>query len=244
MTGVALSLADAAPGIRLIHLVGFCLLGVVGARFAVYAALNYRAAIESQRVLWEYVTFAGAVAALYGVVGVADLAVGETHLRGGVGATLLLLLGLSVRELHHVGAVSASERNRETSLAEPRRALEVGFVLLAAGLLALGGFGGESDALRATEAGAAAAFGGYGLVFAGRYLRHVRTPGTMLDAILRHLLPVLAFTALLVAADAAALVGASQTVVGALRATALVMTATALMTATVEVHGNVRGPSG
>ena len=159
-------------------------------------------------------------------------------------ATLLLVLALATREIHYVGAVAASERSRAVSLTDPRRALEAGFAGLAVGTVALGGFGGETPALQATEAAAAVAFAGYGLAFAGRYLRRVRTPGTMLDAVLRHLLPVLVFAALLVGVGAATLVGASDTVVGALRATVLVMTATALMAATIEVHGNVRGPSG
>ncbi|MFB6121491.1 MAG: hypothetical protein ABEJ68_10290 [Halobacteriaceae archaeon] len=239
---VPLSLADADAGLRLIFLVGFCLLGAVGARFAVYAALNYRTAIETQRVLWEYLTFAGAVAALTGVVGIVDLAVGPTGVRGGVALTLLLLLGLTVREIHYVGAVSASERRRAAGLTDPRRLTEVGFVGVAVAVVALGGFGVGSATLRGVEAAAAVLFGGYGAAFAVRYLRHVRTPGTMLDAVLRHLFPVLAFTALFVAIDAAALVGVSDTTTGALRATLLVMTATALMTATVEVHANVRGP--
>ena len=61
----------------------------------------------------------------------------------------------------------------------------------------------------------------------------------MLDSLLRHLLPVLAFAALVGIVNLAAAVGLDRIIVLHVQVVFVIMTATALMTATIKLRQNL-----
>jgi Na+/H+ antiporter NhaD/arsenite permease-like protein len=66
-------IADDAT-LTFIFFVGMVLLAAIAARFGAYAYMNVRAADGTdQRVLWEYLFYVGAVAAVYGLVGILEV---------------------------------------------------------------------------------------------------------------------------------------------------------------------------
>jgi hypothetical protein len=68
-----------------------------------------------------------------------------------------------------------------------------------------------------------------------------RLQGTMLDSLLRHLLPVLVFAALVGVVALAIPLGVSRLVVLHVQVVCVIMTATSLMTATIKLRQNLAG---
>jgi hypothetical protein len=66
-----------------------------------------------------------------------------------------------------------------------------------------------------------------------------RLQGTMLDSLLRHLLPVLTFAALVSIVTLATVAGLDRAVVLHVQVVFIIMTATALMTATIKLRQNL-----
>ena len=226
------------PGLDVLFFVGFCLWVLLGARFATYAALNARRGVESRTALWRHLAVAGALGTVYGVVGLVDLLWTTTGLRDGVALAAVLALALAVRALYASGA---SERLDRRTAPRARRLVEGSFVAVALGLLAAGVARPSATLVVHARTVAAGTFVVYGLAFATRHVRGRRLGGSLLDVALRHVLPVLVFGGLLVAADAAGTLGLRPPVVAAIRALFLVMTATALMSAAVVLQQSAGG---
>jgi hypothetical protein len=66
-----------------------------------------------------------------------------------------------------------------------------------------------------------------------------RVQGTMLDSLLRHLLPVLTFAALVSVVALAIPAGLDRAIVLHVQVVFIIMTATALMTATIKLRQNL-----
>jgi hypothetical protein len=148
-----------------------------------------------------------------------------------------LLLALSVREIYYNGALSADAEDRREF--RGRRALELGFVAVVAVVTFGIGVFGLTRGLLALQGAGALVFAGYGFRFGIRQTTAAMVRGTMIDSLLRHLLPVLAFAALVPAADLATVAGLDRVVVMHLQVVFVIMTATALMTATIKLRQNL-----
>lgn len=224
------------PNLTFIAFIALALLAVVGVRFAYYALANRRAArMAGQRVLWEYLVAVGAVAALYGFVGILEIVSSlRATFKGGLMLALVFLLALAIREIHYNAALSTDAEGRSEFAG--RRALELAFV----GVIATVIFGiavvGIHHGLLALQGLAGLAFAGYGFWFGRRQTAAAMLQGTMIDSLLRHLLPVLAFATLVPAVDLATVAGLDRVVVMHIQVVFVIMAATALMSATIKLR--------
>lgn len=231
-----------------IFFIAFSLMFVLGLRFAAYAYWNLTTTeIEGQRPLWEYLLFVGLAGALYGLLGGVEavtavttgLTVVETPYRDGVFLAFLLLVGLTMREIYYNDAL-ANETPTDGPVDE-RRPLEMGFALLVTAVVFATGVYGDIDVLTLLEGLTALVFAGYGMWYGSRQLGRSSVHGTMIDSLLRHLLPVMTFGVLVLGIDLAILSGLDELVVRHIQVVFIIMTATALMTATIKLRQNVVG---
>ncbi|WP_459194877.1 hypothetical protein [Halosimplex sp. J119] len=228
------------PNLTFIAFVGLVLLAVVAVRFGAYAYLNVRASGPAgQRVLWEYLLSVGVVAALYGLVGVLEIVSSiRTPYKNGVMLAVVLLLALAAREIHFNAALSTDAADRSGGFTG-RRLLEIAFVGVVAAVVFGVAVAGLVRPLLALQGVGALAIAGYGFWFGRRQTAEAMVRGTMIDSLLRHLLPVMAFAALVPAADLATVAGLDRAVVIHVQVVFLIMTATALMTATIKLRQNL-----
>jgi hypothetical protein len=234
-----LHLIEGDPNLTFIVFVGTVLLVVIAARFGAYAYMNVRESTSDQRVLWEYLFFVGVVTTLYGLVSVLEVVSSvRTRFKGGVMLAAVLLLALALREIYYNAALSTSGEGR-TGQFRGRQGLELAFV----GCVAVVIFGtallGLTDALLALQGVGALAFACYGFWFGRRQTGETMVQGTMIDSLLRHLLPVMAFATLVPAVDLATVAGLPRVIVVHVQVVFVIMTATALMTATIKLRQNL-----
>jgi len=233
-------------GLAFVFFIAFSLMAVLGVRFGLYAYLNRRAVgIESQERLWTYLTVVGVTAAVYGLLGVVEAATavtGEsavaTPFRDGVLLGFLLLVSLTMRE---VWATATPAADGGAATAGRHRAIDTGFAVGATGTVVTAVVVGSGVATTVVEGVGALVVVGYGLVYGGRQLGDASLQGTMVDSLLRHLLPVSTFGVLVLAVDLAILTGLDVVIVRHVQVVFVIMTATALMTATIKLRQNVGG---
>ena len=236
---VGLHLLADDPSLTFVAFVAMVLLAAISVRFAFYAARNRRASVGTgDGVLWESLLAVGAVATVYALVGVLEIVTSiRATFKQGVLLAVVLLLALAVREVYYNAALSTDAEGR--SEFRGRRALELAFVAVVAvvvfGIAALG----LRRELLALQGVGALVFAGYGFHFGRRQTAAAMVQGTMLDSLLRHLLPVLAFATLVPAVDLATVAGLDRVVVIHLQVVFVIMTATALMTATIKLRQNL-----
>ena len=232
-----------------IFFIAFSLMSVLGGRFALYAYWNLQATdLESQAVLWEYLLFVGLTAGMYGVLGILEAVtavtqpanVVETPYRDGVFLAFLLMLALTMREIHDNDALTNAHSEPGT-LFEQRRTVEMSFAVIVTSAVFGTGILGNHAVLTAIEGLAAVVFASYGLMYGSRQLSRSSVHGTMIDSLLRHLLPVVAFGLLVLVVDLTVLVGLPVEVARHVQVVFVIMTATTLMTATIKLRQNVAG---
>ena len=227
------------PNLTFIAFVAMVLLGVIAARFGFYAALNRRATVATgDAVLWEYLLAVGVLATAYALVGVLEIVSSiRATFKQGLLLAVVLLLALAVREVYYNAALSTDAEGRTGF--RGRQALELVFV----GVVGVVIFGiallGLRRELLALQGVGALVFAGYGFRFGRRQTAAAMVQGTMIDSLLRHLLPVLAFATLVPAVDLATVAGLDRVVVVHLQVVFVIMTATALMTATIKLRQNL-----
>lgn len=228
--------AEGAEGLTLILFVALSLLATLGLRFAYYAHRNMaRTEIAVQRTLWVLLRYVGALAALFGLTGVLEIVSSLTvDGKNGLLLAMALVLALALRQIHRT-ATGEAELLSE-SLDRGIRLAFVAAVLLYVGLVAVTG----PTTMTATLEGLCAL--GF-VLYGGAYFRtqaaSSRLQGTMLDSLLRHLLPVLAFAALVGVVAFAVPLGVAPVVVLHVQTVLIVMTATSLMTATIKLRQNL-----
>jgi len=227
------------PNLTFIAFVAMVLLAVIAARFGFYAALNRRATVATgDAVLWEYLLAVGLVATGYALVGVLEIVSSiRATFKQGLLLAVVLVLSLAIREVYYNAALSTDAEGRRDF--RGRQALELAFV----GVVAVVIFGiailGLRRELLALQGIGALVFAGYGFGFGRRQTEAAMVQGTMIDSLLRHLLPVLAFATLVPAVDLATVAGLDRVVVVHLQVVFVIMTATALMTATIKLRQNL-----
>jgi hypothetical protein len=208
------------------------LLAVLGIRFGYYAFRNRgSAAVGTQTRVWTHLLYVGVLAAVYGGLGVLEIVSSvRTPYKSAVMLALVLLLALSLRRIH----VLSTGTGRSSRIDDGLRVAFVAAVLahLAGILLAL-----SPRLLAGMEGVAALAFLAYGATHYHEQTSQSRLQGTTIDSLLRHLLPVLAFAALVnVTAIAYALGLVGPNVVPHVQVVFVIMTASALMTATIKLR--------
>ncbi|MFB6073989.1 MAG: hypothetical protein ABEJ89_03155 [Haloarculaceae archaeon] len=234
------------PSLTFIAFVGLTLLAMLALRFTLYADLNRRATeLSDQRRLWRVLVGVGLTGALYALLGLVDIVTTvRTPYRRAVVLALVLFLSVAVWLLYG-SAMPATASGPDRSGLRPVAlggALAVAAVLVGAILL------GDSVAVSAVEGIAGTVLAGIGLALGYRGVARSRVQGTVVDTLLRHLLPVLLFASLIAVAELAVVAGTLGGVPSLDRAVVLhvqvvfvIMTATALMTATIKLRQNLAG---
>jgi hypothetical protein len=236
---IALQEIAGNPNLTFIYFIGFVLIGVLGVRFCVYALWNRRASdLPSQASIWTYLAFVGGAAAIYGIVGIVEIVIADIpSVRNGVFLGFVLLLALTMRLIARQGSVSESDRATTGSVV--RSPLVAVFALLVAGAIAAEAIGVADQPVLALEGVGAIAFATYGYWHGRTQLSRSMVQGTMLDTLLRHLLPVLAFSTFVPAIALVTLFGIEQVIVLHVQVVFVIMAATALMTANIKLRQNL-----
>ncbi|MFD1588977.1 hypothetical protein ACFR9U_18515 [Halorientalis brevis] len=234
------------PNLAFIFFIAFSLMLALGVRFGLYAYWNMQATdLNSQAVLWEFLLFVGSTAALYGLLGVLEAATAVTQMsvvatpyRDGVFLAFLLLLALTMREIYDNDALTNAPGDSDGGF-EHRRSVEMGFAVVVAGSVFGSGIVGNHVVLTAIEGVAATVFASYGLMYGREQLSRSSVQGTMIDSLLRHLLPVVAFGLLVLVVDLTMLVGLNVVIVRHIQVVFVIMTATTLMSATIKLRQHI-----
>jgi hypothetical protein len=228
------------PNLTFILFVGLVLLLVLGVRFGYYAYRNRVAAtVGEQRPIWTALCYVGVLAAAYGAAGILDI-VSSLRLsaRSAAALGMTLALAVAVQRIYATTAAGDDGASALSRFERPLTGLFVAAVLAHGGLLAVAG---ESVLSATLEGMAALAFVAYGLAFYRAQTAGTRFRGTVLDSLLRHLLPVLAFGGLICAVSLTAAVGLDPVVIEHIQAVLIIMTATALMSGTIKLRQNIAG---
>jgi len=231
-----LHLIEGNPNLTFIVFMGVSLLAVLGLRFSYYAEQNLRRSeIESQAEIWRSLRYIGVVAAAYAALWVLEITTSlQFTAKNGLLLAVTLLLVVS---LQHIQGITGAEGgmlpfDRRVSL------VFVGaIVAYVAAVIVLG----ESDVTALIESLSALGLLGYGVAFFRHQVSNVRLQGTMLDSLVRHLVPVLTFSALVSVVAIAIPLGIERVVVLHVQIVFLIMTATTMMTATIKLQQNLAG---
>lgn len=224
-----------SPSLTLVYFPALVLLAVLGLRFAYYAARNSTATdIAAESSLWTHLQYGGLLAAIYGGFGVLEIV---STIRAGYKSAfmlaMVLLLAFAVRELYRMTGGQSPSRTEQY--------VRGAFVLVIAGSVLADQVLARPRILAGVEGIAALAFLTYGATFYDRQTGEARLSGTMLDSLLRHLLPVLAFGALVNVTALAYALGVNRAVVPHIQVVFILITAGALMTATIKLRQNLAG---
>jgi hypothetical protein len=228
------------PNLTFISFIAMVVIAVLGVRFGLYAFLNMRATeLTDQRPLWEYLFYVGGVSAMYGLLGILEIiSTIRTVFKQGLMLALILLVALAIREIYFNATLSNRASTRDEAFAA-RRPLELSFVAIVAVVIFGIGIFGENPVLFLIQGFGALLFAGYGFWFGQQQAQESMVQGTMIDSLLRHLLPVLAFGTLVPAIDLATAAGLERIIVRHVQIIFVIMTATSLMTATIKLRQNL-----
>ncbi|MFC7134954.1 MULTISPECIES: hypothetical protein [Salinibaculum] len=240
MVEIGLELVAGNANLTFIFFVGLALLTVLGVRFAYYAFRNRaQTELEMQAPIWSHLLYIGLFAALYGAVGLLEIITSlDVPYKSVPMLATTLLLAFAIRQIHY----TATSADGGAAQAHPsERFARAAFVAVVIGQAVLLFEFGISDLTATVESLGALAFLGYGLVFYRDQISTARLQGTMLDSLLRHLLPVLAFAALVGIVNLADPFGLDRIVILHVQVVFIIMTATAMMTATIKLRQNLAG---
>ncbi len=238
MVELGVYLLGDSPNLTFIFFIASTILAMIGLRFTYYAYRNRsETEIPTQTPIWRHLIYIGVLAALYGTAGVVDIVSSvDLTAKSGLVLGMTLLLAFAIRQIHYT-ATSAGQETHHTHIAE-RITRSIFIALVFADLFVVFTYG--QSALTATlEGGSAIAFAAYGFAFFRDQSAASRLQGTMLDSLLRHLLPVLAFASLVSIVNLAIPFGLERIVVLHVQVVFVIMTATALMTGTIKLRQNL-----
>jgi len=232
-----LHLIEGDPNLTFIVFLGVTLLGVLGLRFSYYADQNLRRTeIESQEPIWRSLRYIGVAAAAYAGLWIVEITTSLTFsAKNGILLAVTLLLVVSLRHIQGVTGTGSG-----ASLPFGRR-ISLVFVVVIAGYVGAVIALGQTRLTALIESLCALTLLGYGVAFFRYQLSTVRLKGTMLDSLVRHLVPVLTFSALVSVVAIAVPLGLERVVVLHVQIVFLIMTATTMMTATIKLQQNLAG---
>jgi hypothetical protein len=222
-----------SASLTLVYFPALVVMGVLGLRFGYYAYWNReRSDLASQTPLWTHLVYIGLLAAAYSGLGVLEIITSlRTPYRSALMLAIVLLLAFAIREINAMAA------GRERSSAE--ELLRGMFLALIVGHVLFGLAADRPRLLAGFEGIIALGILTYGLTFFDRQTTNTRIQGTVLDSLLRHLLPILSFSALVSVTPLAYALGIPQNVIPHIQVVFLIMVASGLMTATIKLRQNL-----
>jgi len=242
MIGQAVGLEDPAvadnPSMTFVFFLAAVLLLVLGARFGYYAYRNGAApGRHDQEAVWWGLAVAGAAAAAYALFGLVEVVSPfATPYRRGLLFAHVVALSFVVQRLCR----SALPVDESAWWARAGDRVSLAGVAVAA-LVAVGAtLATEHPLVLLLEGGGALVVATVGFAGAQEGLDSRRVHGTVLDTLLRHLLPVLAFAAAIPMLELAVF-AVDRAVVLHVQVVFVVVTATTLMTATIRLRQNLVG---
>lgn len=232
---VGLPFAPNNPNLTFIFFIALTLLTVLGFRFSYYAYMNRRTRdLGTQHRLWDYLVLSGLLAVAFAVFGLVELlTIYVLPFKMAFLLAHVFVLAVTLRELYR-SVVPADDTERERRLT---RAAVGGVATVFVGLALFG----RNGVLLGLLGVSTVAFALSGFVYGRRGTAEARVQGTVVDTLLRHLLPVLLFGAMVPTMDLAVLVGLDRVVVLHIQVIFVIMTATTLMTATIKLRQNLAG---
>ncbi|MEF8825127.1 MAG: hypothetical protein V5A27_02120 [Halapricum sp.] len=234
------------PNLTFIAFIAFVQIATLGVRFGLYAYWNGRASSDdAQTVLWGYLLLVGLAAAGYGLVGIGRIVLFADwllELTTGFALLLVLLVALTLREIEYTSTFTG-ETDVDPSQADTAitAAFLLAVVIVTIGLLALPD---RRQAMAGLVGLAGVVFFLYGYRYGSRHLERTRIQGTLLDTLLRHLLPVLVFGSLIPIVELATVAGLDRIIVLHVQIVLVIMTAMMLMTSTIKLRQNLSGLRG
>ncbi|WP_324757557.1 hypothetical protein [Haloarcula montana] len=224
------------PNLTFIFFISFTLLAVLGARFSFYAYRNRQASdLATDARLWDYLVAVGILAVGFALLGIIEIV---TTLRLPIKSSLVLahvlVLAMAMRVLYR-SIVPADEGDLGTYEKALTRAAVVAVAVVGIGSALVG----RHPFVVAVMGISAGTFAAAGVSFGHRGAAETRVQGTVIDTLLRHLLPVLLFGALVPVVDLATLAGLDRAIVLHVQVVFVIMTATTLMTATIKLRQNL-----
>jgi len=237
---LGLDLVGGNPNLTFIFFIALVLLGVLGLRFTFYAYRNDRVAeLAGQDALWRTLAFVGVTAVLFALLGVVDIVSSlQTSYRRGVMLAHVLLLALVLQSLYRNSVPTGTPGSGAVG---PGRPFWLAGAVVVVAVTVGTAWNADHHAVAALEGIAALVFLTVGFVVGRRGTSASRVQGTVVDTLLRHLLPVLLFASLIPIAELAVVAGLDQVVVLHIQVVFVIMTATALMTATIKLRQNLAG---
>ena len=225
------------PNLTFIFFIALTLLTTLSLRFGYYALCNRRASdLVAEHRLWDGLALAGLFAGLFALLWLLEIVTTlALPFRDALLLADVLVLAVTMRVLYR-NVVPSESRGRGLDQALILAAI-VGIAAVFAGLLALG----RQPLLVAVTGFSAMAFASAGVSYGRSGAAATRVQGTVVDTLLRHLLPVQLFAALVLVIDLATLVGLDRAIVLHVQVVFVIMTATALMTATIKLRQNLAG---
>jgi hypothetical protein len=230
-----LDLVQGNPNLTFIFFMALVLLAVLGLRFAYYALRNLNETeLAAQRPIWRSLFAVGVVAALYALAGIVDIvSTIETPYADAMMLGFVLLIAFAIRAINY-GSSSTIERSPWNL--EQLFGLVFGlYAVLAVVLTAVLGL---TTRLVVVLGVGGVAFAGYGFFFGWRQMQNTRLHGTLIDSLVRHLLPILAFASLVAMLN---LIDPflPRIIIRHVQVVFIIMTATAMMTATIKLRQNL-----
>lgn len=226
------------PSITFVFFVAMVMLLVLSARFAYYAYLNGRVPGQANlRSIWLGLAVAGMAAAVYALLGLVDVTTSlSTPFRRGVFFGHVVAMAFVVQRLCR----QTLPVDESAWWAAPSDGLWVGGLAVAV-LVSLGtAVAAAHPVVVLLEGLGALAFAALGFAGGREGLATTRVQGTIVDTLLRHLLPVLAFATAIPLLELASF-GVDRVVVLHIQVVFVVVTATTLMTATIRLRQNLAG---
>ena len=237
MSSVAVGLPYAPnnPNLTFIFFIALTLLTVLGVRFSYYAYRNRRTSeLGTADRLWDVLALAGLCAVAFALLGLVELlTVYVLPFKMALLLAAVFVLAVALRLLYR--SVVPMRGTEAESKEGATWAAVLGVTVVFAGLALVG----RHPLLLAAGGLSALGFALAGGLYGRRGAAEARVQGTVVDTLLRHLLPVLLFAALVPALDLAVLVGLDRIVVLHIQVVFVIMTATTLMTATIKLRQNL-----
>jgi hypothetical protein len=228
--------ADAT--LTFILFLGMALLATLGLRFSYYAVQNRRRTrIEAQSRIWQHLQFIGVFGAAYAGLWLLEIVtpIGVPG-KNALWLAMTLALVLSLRRIS-----TTAGRGLGDNMGSLDNLVRLAFLAVVGLYLAAAVILGENGVAAVIEGIAGIGFLAYGIYFFRRQVASTRLQGTMLDSLVRHLLPVLTFASVFSIAGLAVAGGIDRTVVLHVQLVFLIMTATTMMTATIKLRQNLAG---
>jgi len=237
--GLGPELVAGNANLTFIFFVALTLLFVLGLRFSYYAYRNRQASeLVAEHRLWDYLAVVGLLAVGFAALWLAEIVLGlELAIKQAFLLIHIFLLAVTMRVLYRsvVPAATDGGGRRDRSLTW---AAIVAVAVVTVGLLVVG----RHPLLVAIMGVSALSFAAVGVSFGRRGAAETRVQGTVVDTLLRHLLPVLLFAALVPIVDLAVLLNigvVTRATVLHVQVVFVIMTATTLMTATIKLRQNL-----